>query len=146
MNKNKMFSLLFAGAIVLISCEKKISKYSSNESHYAGQDCMQCHKSGGEGEGRFKVAGTLYDSTKISVYPNATIKLYSAAQGGGDLIKTIEVDANGNFYTTEKVKFKKDVYPSVIGANGDEKFMLTPASSGSCNSCHGVTTNNLWAK
>ena len=107
---------------------------------------MQCHKSGEEGEGHFKVAGTVYDSTKNNVYPNATIKLFSAAIGGGDLIKTIEVDGNGNFYTTDKVKFKKDVYPSVTGVNGDVKYMSTPITKGNCNSCHGVTTNKLWVK
>ena len=142
----KIFISTLVLSVSLLSCEKKISSYSQSESHYAGQDCMQCHKSGGDGEGHFKVAGTVYDSTKINVYPKATIKLYSAPQGGGDLIKTIEVDAIGNFYTTEKVKFKKDVYPSVTGTTGIEKFMSTPATKGSCNSCHGVSTNKLWAK
>jgi len=83
---------------------------------------------------------------KINVYTKATIKLYSAAQGGGNLIKTIEVDGNGNFYTTEKVKFKRDVYPSIEGVNGNVKFMSTPISKGNCNSFHGVTTSNLLAK
>lgn len=144
--KNYVIIILSVTGLLISSCEKKISQYDSNKSHYTGQDCMQCHTSGGEGEGHFKVAGTVYDSTKINVYPKATIKLYSAAQGGGDLIKTIEVDGNGNFYTTEKVKFNKDVYPSVEGVGGDVKFMSTPISKGNCNSCHGVTTSNLWAK
>jgi hypothetical protein len=144
--KNNFIMILSVTSILVSSCEKKISQYNSNESHYAGQDCMQCHKSGGDGEGHFKVAGTVYDSTEINVYPNATVKLYSAPQGGGDLINTIEVDGNGNFYTTDKVKFKKDVYPSVEGTNGDVKYMSTPITKGSCNSCHGVTTSKLWGK
>jgi hypothetical protein len=142
----KILPITVVFSLILFSCEKKISQYNSKESHYAGQDCMQCHKSGGDGEGHFKVAGTVYDSTKINVYPKATIKLYSAPQGGGNLIKTIEVDGNGNFYSTEKVKFKKDVYPTVEGINGGVKFMSTPISNGNCNSCHGVTTNKIWVK
>ncbi len=142
----KIFISTLVLSLTLLSCEKKISSYSESESHYAGQDCMQCHKSGGDGEGNFKVAGTVYDSSKTVVYPKTTVKLYTEPLGGGDVIKTIEVDALGNFYTTERVKFKKDVYPSVIGINGDEKFMGTPITTGSCNSCHGISTSRLWAK
>ncbi|HIP35630.1 MAG TPA: hypothetical protein EYG85_02120 [Crocinitomix sp.] len=141
---NKFFYLSIT--IFIFSCEKKISNYQSSESHNEGKDCMQCHKRGEDGEGNFKVAGTVYDTTKTIVYPGATINLYSEPQGGGELIKTIEVDKKGNFYTTERVKFKNDVYPSVVGVAGGEKFMSTPISTGSCNSCHGVSTTRIWVE
>ena len=144
--KKQLLLTTLSISLIFASCEKKISEYSSSESHYAGQDCMQCHKSGGDGEGNFDVAGTVYDTTKTAVLSGATVKLYSAANGGGDLIKTLEVDQLGNFYTTENVKFKDDVYPSVIGLSGVETFMATPISTGSCNSCHGVSTTRVWAQ
>jgi len=72
---------------VILSCEDenenatKISTYNDDESHKAGHNCMSCHTPGGEGEGWFEVAGTVYDSTLIDTYPNATVKFYSGPNG-----------------------------------------------------------------
>ncbi|MGV6860180.1 MAG: hypothetical protein ACWA41_00320 [Putridiphycobacter sp.] len=142
--KKYLSIFLLASLYFTTACEKKISAYQENESHNAGLDCMQCHKTGGEGEGNFKVAGTVYDTSKINVNPGTTIHLYSEALGQGDLVSTLEVDQKGNFYTTEKVKFKDNLYPSVVGIDGVEKFMGSSITVGNCNSCHGVTTNRIW--
>lgn len=125
--------------------ETKISVNGENESHNEGMDCMACHGNGGEGEGWFTVAGTVYDSTLVVTYANATVNLYTGPAGTGDLKYTIEADARGNFYTTEKVKFKTGLYPSITGATGT-KYMSTPITVGNCNSCHGSTTAKLWTK
>jgi hypothetical protein len=136
------------------SCEKegdegnetKISRHFSSESHNEGQNCMSCHVSGGSGEGWFNVAGTVYDTNKTIINPNSTIKLYTGTGGTGTLKATVEVDARGNFYTTETVSFGDGLYVVVISAAGNQKHMLSKVSSGQCSSCHGVTTDNVWVK
>ncbi len=135
---------------MLVSCNKegeetKISSNSSSESHNQGQNCMSCHKSGGEGEGWFNAAGTVYDSTKLAVYPKTTVKLFSGPQGSGDLKYTVQVDGLGNFYTTEKIDYGTGLYPAVEG-NNQTKYMSSSISNGACNSCHGVSTDKIWTK
>ena len=48
--------------------EIKISTFSSDDSHNAGNDCMTCHKSGGSGEGLFSAAGTVYPNLQPFQY------------------------------------------------------------------------------
>ena len=95
-----IISLLF-----LLSCKKNekatnISPYNETEAHNMGQNCMNCHKSGGDGEGIFQAAGTVYDSTLSVTLPNTTVYLYTEQGGNGTLKHTVEVDGLGNFYTT----------------------------------------------
>lgn len=139
---------VFTIMIVAAGCEKenetKISRHNSNESHNNGQNCMSCHKSGGQGEGHFNVAGSVYDSLQVSHQPNGTVKLYTGPDGTGVLKYTIEVDAKGNFYTTENIDFGSGLYPSVVGTAGIQHFMSTTTTTGACNSCHNVSTDKLW--
>lgn len=125
--------------------ETNISSYNSDDSHKAGQDCMTCHVSGGSGEGWFTVAGTVYDEAQTSVYPNATVKIYSEPNGNGNLIATIEVDENGNFYTTEAINFGDGLYTLVEG-NSSTQHMITSITTGRCNSCHGSVTDKIWVR
>ncbi len=135
----KIFSALFAMImLVTLSCEDenetKISTYNDDESHNAGQNCMDCHTPGGEGEGWFEVAGTVYDSTRTNT-PNAT----------GTLHYTLQVDALGNFYTTEDMKAPGGLYVAVQGDNQTNN-MQSILPSRNCNSCHGVETERIWTK
>jgi len=150
----KYLSILFITVFLLYSCqnendgdndddEQKISTYFDNDSHNAGQNCMNCHVSGGSGEGNFIAAGTVYDNLKTSIYPNATVKLYSEPNGTGTLKHTIEVDGLGNFYTTSFIDFSNGLYVSVEG-NSEIKHMASPITSGQCNSCHGSSTDKIW--
>ena len=125
--------------------EDMVSYYNETESHKMGQNCMNCHKPGGEGEGWFNLAGTVYDSEKITTYPNATVKLYSEPNGAGILIETIQVDGLGNFYTTDNIDFENGLYVSVSGDNATE-HMVSPIFSGQCNSCHGTSTSRIWTR
>ena len=135
----------------IVACNKEnnnrtnISKHYQSRSHHQGRNCMSCHRSGGEGEGWFTAAGTLYDSLQSSAYPNATVKLYTGPNASGTLKSTIEVDNLGNFYTTEAIDFGTGLYASVEGSN---LTMNMPSSitTGQCNSCHGVTTGKIWVK
>lgn len=147
--KIKFFALLIIGFAVLSSCEeggkneKNISKYDSEKSHNTGMDCMACHISGGEGEGWFQVAGTVYDSLKVNPLPNAKIILSSGSNGSGEVLYTIEGDALGNFYTTENIDFQDGLYAKVEGPQSS-KYMASKLTQGACNSCHGNTVDKLW--
>ncbi len=124
--------------------EIKISSFNSTESHNMGQNCMECHIAGGDGEGWFTAAGTVYDSTRQSTYPNALIELYSGPNRTGSLISTIQGDAFGNFYTTENIDLGSGLYTVVTGI--DNKHMNSSLTSGACNLCHGTTTDRIWTK
>ena len=149
-----IISILTVGMLISFSSCKKdeneenetnISSNYDNESHNIGENCMNCHISGGSGEGWFNVAGTVYDSTKTNTYPNIQIKLYTERNGMGDLVKTVEVDAKGNFFTTEDIDFGQGLYPAAEG-NLITKYMHSSITSGACNSCHGVSTDRVWTK
>jgi hypothetical protein len=136
-----LISVIF---ILTQSCEKekeggetKISSNGGNESHNMGRNCMDCHT------GWFIVAGTVYASNKSSTYPNATVKLYTGPNGTGTLKYTIQVDAKGNFFTTEATNFGTGLYPSVQG-NAAATFMQSVITTGQCNSCHNISTDKIW--
>jgi hypothetical protein len=151
--RTRQWPLVFilTSLLIISSCEKEnenetnISTYGSQKSHNMGQNCMNCHKSGGPGEGWFQAAGTVYDSTGNATYPNATVKLYSGPNGTGNLKYTIQADGKGNFYTTESIDFSGGLYPAVSGTQGTQ-YMGSSISMGQCNSCHGNTTNRIWTK
>ncbi len=137
--------------LAMVACEKEeggnetnISSYLSDRSHHTGENCMDCHRSGGSGEGWFTVAGTVYRSDKSTVYPGATVRLYTGPAGTGNLRSTIEVDRKGNFHTTEAVDFGSGLYPVVEGAQGS-RSMNSAISNGQCNSCHG-SGDRIWTE
>lgn len=107
---------------------------------------MSYHISGGSGAGWFKLAGSVYNSTREKSYPNKMIKLYTESDGNGNLIKTIEVDGNGNFHTTEDIDFTNELFTSVTSLYGNVNNMNSSISTGMCNSCHGNSTNNIWVE
>jgi hypothetical protein len=142
--------LMFVIIIISQSCQKNnetnISSYNSNESHNMGQNCMVCHNAEGKGQGSFLAAGTVYDSLMTTTRKNGIVRLYSGPNETGTLRATIEVDGNGNFYTTENIDFAGVVYPTITGSSGDIHFMSETISMGECNSCHGVTTGKIYVK
>ena len=152
MNIQKIIPIIFLLILanIFFACEDekdeaKISYSDGKESHRAGEDCMNCHYYGGSGEYWFKIAGTVYDSTLTNIYPEATVKLYSEPNAGGELIYSVEVDLLGNFYRTEQIDFGSGLYPIV---QGDEvnKYMLSAVTTGRCNSCHGNSMDVIWTK
>ena len=124
--------------------ETKISENGDDESHNNGQNCMNCHSPGGKGEGWFSAAGSVYKSDKASRNANGKVFLYTEPNGQGTLKNTIEVDGEGNFYTTETIIFEGGLYPVHQNSNGVKKFMESPIISGQCNSCHNVSTDKIW--
>ncbi len=143
-------TLLFATALIAAtSCSKENESdesFSSNtggtESHNTGENCMNCHKSGGDGEGRFTLAGSVFNGQQ-SGYSNAVVRLYTAPNGGGTLKATINGDARGNFYTTSGIDFAGGLYVAVAGTGGNVEYMNSPVTSGACSSCHGNSTTQI---
>jgi len=140
-----VFALTF-----MLSCEKEkgeqidaTSTSTSAKSHNTGQNCQNCHKSGGQGDGWFNVAGSVYNNTQTVPYITAKVQLRTAAAGGGNLIKEIPVDMNGNFYTTNPVDFGTGLYVSVVGGTVT-KYMGDKITTGACNSCHDAS-KRIWA-
>lgn len=99
-------------------------------SHNPGRDCLGCHS------GAFKVAGTVYTSSG-AVYPGATIRLTTAATGGGTVVLSLTADASGNFRSGSAVSFGSGLYADAAGAAGTRRHMSAPVLSGACNGCHG---------
>ena len=160
---SRLVFVLFSLSLFLLSCKNKvkenididtpeytdtstlISTYNSTISHNAGEDCQKCHQKGGNGKAWFQVSGTVYDSTKQNIFPHATVYLYDGLNNTAPLIASIEVDSLGNFYTTEDIPFEKGLHVEVAGFTLHAK-MGSLIYKGSCNKCHGVTTNRIWTK
>lgn len=153
MKINSILFILFIGITILgstLSCkkegncdEKNISEAGNDESHNFGMNCMQCHKSDGEGEGCFSVAGSVSNTSLAAPLTSGTVKLYTAANGGGTLKHTIQIDSKGNFHTTESIDYT-GLYAAITGPGGTTNYMSSSLTNGACNTCHGVSTSKLW--
>lgn len=147
---NRLFFILFIASFgILGACKKlwacheqNISSAGSNHSHNKGMNCMQCHKAGGEGEGCFNVAGTVYQANLQNTVSSGKVELYTGPNGTGTLKYTIDIDSKGNFYTTANVAYT-GLYPKVTGPSGASISMGSPLSTGACNSCHGASTAKI---
>ena len=145
-----LLAVAFVLMMIIQSCEKeggnstKISQ-AGGRSHNAGRNCMNCHASGGEGNGWFNAAGTVYTPDSSSTYTNPVVQLYTQPDSLGNqtLVATINGDASGNFYTTASINFGSGLYPVVVGAHST-RYMAATITQGACNSCHGVTTARLF--
>lgn len=122
--------------------EENISEIGDDDSHNMGQNCMQCHKLGGEGEGCFVVAGTVYDTLSTNTLNSGKIELYTGPDGTGNLVNTIQVDSKGNFYTTENFDIA-GLYPVLTSPSGNKSYMGSTLTSGQCNLCHGSSTTRI---
>jgi hypothetical protein len=153
--KGKTLQILLAalvslGTLSLQSCsenegdETVVSVNNGQKSHNMGQNCMNCHKSGGPGEGWFSAAGTVYNDALTATSPNGLVKLYTGPNGTGTLKATVAVDGKGNFFTTESIDFTGGLYPSVTGTSGETEYMDFSITTGACYSCHGSTTDKIY--
>ncbi|MFN8365645.1 MAG: hypothetical protein U0Y96_00225 [Candidatus Kapaibacterium sp.] len=118
------------------------STYGS-KSHNTGSDCMQCHKKGGGAKGIFTVAGSVYQLDKSRPNPNGLVFLSALANGREQEVQ-LNVDGLGNFYTTETVAFGKGLYPQHKSSKDTIRYMNDAITNGSCNSCHGRTTDVIY--
>jgi len=97
--------------------------------HNPGANCLMCHDQLAPNL-RWTVAGTLFDAiggnTGVS---GATIEIIDA--NGQKVV--VATAANGNFYTTQRVRFPLNVRASQCPA---DLRMQTMTYQGSCNGCH----------
>lgn len=120
------------------------SSHNSTSGYNMSGVCQSCHVSGGSGPGWWTVAGTVYNRDLSAVSPNGTIYFYSGPEGSGSVVGTLEVDANGNFYTSSSILPAAGAYPQIKGVSGNVQNMPQFCTSGNCNACHGVTTTKIW--
>jgi hypothetical protein len=124
--------------------ENMVCLHGERESHYTGENCMSCHTAGGEGEGNFSVAGSVYKKDQSTTLINSTVIFYTQPEGKGEKILTLEVDGLGNFYTTNALDLSNGLYPSLLSPNGETQHMSTKTTTGQCTSCHGTSTDRIW--
>jgi mono/diheme cytochrome c family protein len=148
--KMRFLWIPFVACIVLLSCEKEgvcnvftVSEINGNDSHNFGLNCMQCHKSGGEGKGCFNAAGSVQNAALTAPETSGQVEFYSGPNGTGSLVYTIPIDAKGNFYAAKTMGIN-GLYPAIKNATGT-LYMGSSLSSGACNSCHGISTGALYA-
>jgi mono/diheme cytochrome c family protein len=151
MKRIVIFILLPLGfGLLFFSCEKEgacdeynVSQSNGSKSHNFGNNCMQCHQSGGEGEGCFVAAGSVKNAALTAPATSGQVEFYTLPNGGGTLKYTVQIDAKGNFYSTEAMTLT-GLYPAIKNATGT-MYMGSALSSGACNSCHGNSTGALYA-
>jgi hypothetical protein len=140
--------LIILPLIAIISCNhadqlvQNNSEHGDDESHNMGENCMNCHKQGGEGEGWFYIAGTAYTNNGANAAEDVTVIMFTEPNGQGTVKKIIEGDKLGNFYTTDITGFGNGLFPAVV-YNNDTTFMSSSTTNGSCNSCHGNSTSKI---
>jgi hypothetical protein len=152
MKKSLIASLILVIAIISFTgCKKNnggnktaSSTHNSTSSKKMSGVCQSCHISGGEATGWWTVAGTVYTEDLSAVAPNGTINFYTGPDGSGDIVATLEIDAYGNFYTSNSILPAAGTYPRITGTSGNSQTMPQICTSGNCNSCHGVTCAKIW--
>jgi hypothetical protein len=107
---------------------------------------MDCHSQYGEGDGWFTLAGTVDGNAG-----NSLIELYRDMNS--PRFMAIEVDGLGNFFTTEAIDYGSGLFVGIrtgknfewmeqednnpdVGNDGEIFY-------GSCNTCHGVSVDQI---
>ncbi len=156
MNKKNQVIILF-GIMLIWACKHTIndvinlkdtyySTKGNSESKNMDGDCTSCHEHT-VGDKKITLGGTLYKDDKKTVYPDGgTINLYSQPGGQGTLLKSIQVDNIGNFYSNANYIISTPYYVEVVSAAGNKAYMGQSLANGSCGSCHGKTTDNIFIK
>ncbi len=114
-----------------------VSTFGNMDSHQAGENCMECHKIGGQAGLIFSIAGTVYNSNLNIVYPNVRINIFSDIELNDIPVEIVEVDGKGNFYSNIPIDWQNGLFVSVSSSN-QIKSMNGSIFDGSCNRCHGV--------
>lgn len=114
--------------------ESTIGGTRSHSDPRLGDICSDCHKSGNPYP-VFTIAGSVFKSSDLTkAQPNVQIEFYADANGSGVPVEVIEVDANGNFYTTAELNLT-GLYPAIRSAT-EKRMMPIVFAGGQCNGCH----------
>jgi hypothetical protein len=146
---SKYLAIISVFALFLTSCgheeedspDVAISSNGSKSSHNTGQNCLNCHQSGNEYI--FSTAGTVYQQQNLTA-PLANVKIvfHDGPNASGNLIYSIEVDALGNFYTTDAIAWENGLYVSVeVPGQAITSSMSFTVNEGACGRCHAIDKN-----
>ena len=134
-----LFLTLSVLSFLFISCQKgsgtASSKYGQHKSHNHGRACFHCHGTGGDNEFWWKVGGSIYKPDLTSYNPNGTVYFYNGTGQQGALVKTLEVDGNGNIFTSETMP-ADSLYIGLQSSSGNVKYMPDKTNDFNCNGCH----------
>ncbi|MDZ4757885.1 MAG: hypothetical protein SGJ10_07090 [Bacteroidota bacterium] len=156
MKKKNIVILLFA-AFLFWTCKHTIADVTSlkdtyysttgdTESKNMNGDCTSCHEHQ-SGSKKITLGGALYKEDRTTAYKDGgVINLYSQPGGQGSLLKTIQVDNEGNFYSNANYKISTPYYVEVVSVAGNKAYMGQALAYGSCGSCHGVNTDKIFVK
>jgi len=149
--KYKLLFLISILSLYLTACGHEdedsqdiaISSNGGQKSHNTGQDCLSCHQSGNEYI--FSTAGTVYQQQNLTApLPNVKIVFHDGPNASGNLIHSIEVDALGNFYTTDAIAGGSGLFISVdVAGKPITNSMLFAIKSGQCWTCHNIKNTGV---
>ncbi|MBI3179540.1 MAG: hypothetical protein HYZ27_07745 [Deltaproteobacteria bacterium] len=109
-----------------------------------GQDCVACHKKEGEGPA-FQAAGTVFGKfDEVDLCEGKSGITVEITDKTGKVF-TATSNASGNFFVSASAGTIAMPYTARIKAGGKERAMLSPQSSGACNSCHTKTGGSTGA-
>lgn len=126
-----------------------VSKAGDKRSHPLGDprhgaSCTRCHQAQGPGLGLFTAAGTIFTEEGA---PATGVKIEIVGGTPDRATKTIkdaktyallEVDQNGNFFTTEPLPYDTEKLTARVRGANDEVLatMYSTKQTGACNTCH----------
>jgi hypothetical protein len=99
-----------------------------------GDDCIGCHA---KGEGpRFDIAGTVMNDSHDDTNCDGVSDVQVVITGADGTTLTLTANSAGNFSHSEKGSAVMFPIHAKVVANGKERAMVSPQSTGACNSCH----------
>ena len=116
---------------------QSISTADGSISHNVGRNCQGCHQESGPGLGIFTASGTVYMADGNVAPAGSTVGVFADPDRTVE-IAMLEVDQNGNVYTTEDLGLNEARrFISVWSADGTlQADMRSPKMNLSCNFCH----------
>jgi len=126
-----------------------VSKASNTRSHPVGDprhgvSCMRCHQSNGPGLGIFTAAGSVFHHDGSPATDVRIEILSGTADRANQTFRDVksyailEVDRNGNFYTTEPLPYDQEKLTArILGPDDTVRAnMYSTKQTGACNTCH----------
>ena len=103
-----------------------------SKSMHPGGTCIACHNEEREGP-RYTIAGTVFPTAHEPTDCNGLAGAVVVITDGAGRETRLNTNAAGNFYSTVKIT---GPYTAKVIANGKERAMIAPQTSGDCNTCH----------
>jgi uncharacterized repeat protein (TIGR04052 family) len=125
---------------------ENVSKADEQRSHAPTDarynvNCMRCHQEHGPGLGLFSAAGTVVDAEGQPA-TGARVEIFTGTPQGRDVMDfasqvMMEVDQNGNFFTTHELPTDQKLGARILDAGGKllTQMPFTQPTT-ACNNCH----------